>query len=109
MKLRHRCFGFTLTELIIVDRDCRCASSVALPSFKSLTESQQVKNASFEFIPASAWPEAKRSNAMPMPLRPVTVTPVAGIGEMAGYYSGGVTLATQSAIKGVSSPVRQGV
>jgi len=40
--------GFTLTELLLVVAIVAILASFALPSFKSLTQSQQVKNASFE-------------------------------------------------------------
>lgn len=45
---RNSVAGFTITELLIVITIVGVLATIALPSFKSLTESQRVRNASYE-------------------------------------------------------------
>lgn len=63
--------GFTLTELLIVVSVAGVLAVIAIPGFKSLTQSQVVKNASFELYAALtlARSEAIKRNSN------VTVTP----------------------------------
>lgn len=94
--------GFTLPELMIVLAVAGVLAALAVPSFQSLTQSQQIKNASFELFSSLslARSEAIKRNAN------VTVAPV-----VAGDWGQGWTITSatgaagdiksQSALKGV--------
>lgn len=65
--------GFTLTELLVVITVAGILATIAIPSFKSLSQSQRVKNASFELYSSLSLARSeaiKRNND-------VTMTPVA--------------------------------
>lgn len=92
--------GFTLPELLIVMAVAGILAAIAVPSFQSLTQSQQVKNASFELFSnlSLARSEAIKRNAN------VTVTPAstANWGQGWTITSAAGTIKSQAALKGVS-------
>ncbi len=99
-KLRPAESGFTVTELIVVVAVLGILAAIAVPSFQSLTQNQQVKNASFELFSSLslARSEAIKRNGN------VTVTPVNAADWGRGWTiaSGGETIKSQGALKGVS-------
>ena len=93
--------GFTIIELIMVVLVLGVLATMAIPSFQSLTQSQQVKNASFELFASLslARSEAIKRNAN------VTVTPVNTTNWGQGWAitsDGGESINVQAALKGVS-------
>lgn len=87
-----------MTELLLVVAVLGILAALAVPSFRSLTQSQQVKTASFELFASLslARSEAIKRNGN------VTVTPVAGEWQ-AGWNitSGGTTISSHGALRGV--------
>jgi len=87
-----------MTELLLVVAVLGILAALAVPSFRSLTQSQQVKTASFELFASLslARSEAVKRNGN------VTVTPVAG-GWQAGWNitSGGATISSHGGLRGV--------
>lgn len=101
--LRRAESGFTLPELLIVLAVAGILAAIAVPSFQSLTQSQQVKNASFELFSnlSLARSEAIKRNAH------VTLTPADtadwGKGWTIASTTGTIeTIRSQAALKGVS-------
>lgn len=98
MSARRHSSGFTMTELLLVVAVLGILAALAVPSFRSLTQSQQAKTASFELFASLslARSEAIKRNGN------VTVTPVAGEWQ-AGWNitSGGTTISSHGALRGV--------
>lgn len=93
--------GFTITELMLVVAVLGVLAAIAVPSFQSLTQSQQVKNASFDLFSSLslARSEAIKRNGN------VTLTPVDTDDWGLGWTitsDGGESIRSQSALKGVS-------
>lgn len=97
--------GFTLPELLIVLAVAGILAAIAVPSFQSLTQSQQVKNASFELFSnlSLARNEAIKHNGN------VTLTPTNAADWGRGWTTTKVladgtvsTIKSQAALKGVS-------
>ena len=102
---RHTESGFTLPELLIVLAVAGILAAIAVPSFQSLTQSQQVKNASFELFSSLslARSEAIKRNSN------VTLTGVAYPNNEFGWVitsAGGEVIRTQGALKGIVLRIR---
>jgi len=87
-----------MVELLVAVAILGILAALAVPSFRSLTQSQQVKTASFELFAALSLTrsEAIKRNGN------VTVTPAAGGWEDGwSIASGGTTISTHGALRGV--------
>ncbi len=98
--LRQREAGFTLAELLVAVVIMGILATIAASSFQSLTQSQRVKNASFELFSSLslARSEAIKRNS------DVTLASVAYANDEFGWVitaASGETIRTQGQIKGV--------
>ena len=92
--------GFTLPELLVVLAVAGILAAIAIPSFQSLTQSQQIKNASFELYSSLV---LARSEAIKRSGN-VTITGVAYANNESGWVitsAGGEVIRTQGALKGI--------
>lgn len=98
---RHRESGFTLPELLVVVAVVGILTVVAVPSFQSLTQSQRVKNASFELFSSLS---LARSEAIKRGGN-VTLAPLV-VGDWGQGWTvtsaGGESIRSQAALTGVS-------
>jgi type IV fimbrial biogenesis protein FimT len=100
MNTRRHSIGVTLTELLVVVAVVGVLATLAVPSFRSLVESQRVKNAGFEMFSllSLARSEAIKRNAN------VTITPSFNAEGEVGFTvtaADGEVIRTKSALKGV--------
>lgn len=98
MNARRHSSGFTITELLVAVAVLGILAALAAPSFRSLTQAQQVKAASFELFAALslARSEAIKRNGN------ITVTPAAGGWEDGwSMASGGTAISTHGILRGV--------
>lgn len=97
--------GFTLTELLVVIAIAGILAAIAVPSFKSLIQSQQVRNASFDLysslVLARSEAIKRNSNVTITPVDYPVAHPTAHNEKGWVIAASGVTIRDQSQLKGV--------
>ena len=95
--------GFTLVELLVVLAVVGILTVIALPNFKSLSQSQRVKNASYELYSGIS---LTRSEAIKRNIN-VTLTTATNANNEVGWTiaAGTTTIRTQTYISGVAMTI----
>jgi len=95
--------GFTLIELMLVVTVAGVLAMIAIPNFKSLTQSQRVKNASFQVFSALS---LARSEAIKRNTNVTLAATMNAANEVSWVISAGATvISTQGYIKGIAMTV----